>query len=293
MSAFTDSIRSRDFVLTSEIFLQARSGLPEVRAQVELFGDRVDAILVTDNQSGRIHMSSLASALMVRACGMDAIMQISCRNRNRIAIIGDLLGAGAHGITSLQLVRGERVPEGFEPRPPAVLDVTATELIATASRMKTEEDLGAYADFFLGGVITPHAPKPGWVPRKLVEKVDAGAQFLLTHTCLDMSLVSAYMKHLASLHVLRRVNIIATVAVLTSVEDARWLRDNRPNVMIPKDVVNRLDRAADARAEGIAICSEQLRALAGIPGLSGAHVYAATDLSAVPAAIGASGIRPR
>lgn len=278
-------------MLSSEIFLQPGSGRKDVAEQADLLRDHVDAILVTDNQSGRIHMSSLAAALMVRDCGIEPIMQVGCRNRNRVSIIADLLGAGAHGINSLQLVRGERVPDGFEPRPKAVLDASATELIGIASRMKHEESLGAYGDFFLGGVITAHAPDSGWEPRKLVQKVEAGADFLLTHTCMDMSLLADYMKHLVSLNILRRVSIIATIGVVTSAGDARWLRNNRPNVLIPKQLVNRLDRASDARAEGIAICAEQLQSLAAIPGLAGAHVYAATDLSAVPEAILASGIR--
>lgn len=99
----------------------------------------VDGVLVIDNQPGQLHMSRLAASLIVRDGGIDPIMQLGCRNRNGIAVLGDLLGAGAHGIRRLQLVRGERVPDGFEPRPKAVLDISATELMATATQITSEE----------------------------------------------------------------------------------------------------------------------------------------------------------
>jgi methylenetetrahydrofolate reductase (NADPH) len=288
LTTFHEAIKTKDFVVTTEIFLHPETNLEAVRIQVDLLRDYVDGILVTDNQSGRLHMSSLAAALMIKQFDVDPILQLSCRNRNRISILGDLLGAGAHGIESLQLVRGERIPDGFEPRPKAVLDVTATELIATAHKMTSKEGIGVRPDFLIGGVVTIQKPKPGWEPRKLIQKVNAGAQFLLTHTCLDIDLLRRYMTHLVSMKVLHRVNVIIGTAVLTSAEDARWLRGNRPGVAIPKHIVKRLEQADDPRAEGIAICAEHLADLARIPGVSGAHVIAATDLKTVPMAIQAA-----
>ena len=291
MKTYKDALDSKDLALSAELFLHTRSNQDEIREQTDMLSGHVDGVLVTDNQSGQLHMSSLAASLIVRDGGIDPIMQLGCRNRNRIAVLGDLLGAGALGIRSLQLVRGERVPDGFEPRPKAVLDISATELLATATQLTSEEGVGDFHEFHLGGVITAHAPKDAWRPRKLLQKIDAGAHFLMTHTCMDLDLLRAYMQHLVSLQVLHRVRIIATIAVLRSVADARWLRNNKPNVLIPKGLVSRLDRAADPRAEGIALCAEQLRELADIPGLSGVHLYNSADMSAIPEAIVASGVR--
>ena len=142
------------------------------------------------------------------------------------------------GVTSLLLIRGARVPDGFEPRPKAVLDVSATELIGIATTMKADERLKSLPDFFVGGVVTPHGVKPNWVPRKLQEKIAAGAQFIQMHICMDVDLLRGYMKHLVAGNLIRRVSVMASVAVINSAEDANWLRENRPNVMIGRFRVN-------------------------------------------------------
>jgi methylenetetrahydrofolate reductase (NADPH) len=289
--SFKEALDSKDFVVTTEIFLHPETDREVLALQTDKLRNFVDSILVTDNQSGRLHMSSLAAAIVVKQNDIDPILQLSCRNRNRIALLADLLGAGIHGINSLQLVRGERVPDDFTPRPRAVLDISATELLATANKMKTEGGLGKCPDFLLGGLVTARKPKDDWVPHKVVQKIDAGARFLLTHACMNTELLQSYAKHLVAARITHRAKIIVTTAVLRSAEDARWLRENRPNVIIPKRIVKRLEQSKDSRAEGIAICAEQIRELAAMPGISGVHVIASSDLLTVPESIAASGIR--
>lgn len=293
MDTFQSALNTRDFTITSEILLGAASGVDHVNEQAELLRDRVDGVLVTDNQSARLHMSSLAASRLLLDAGVDPIMQLGCRNRNRVALLGDLLGAGALGVRNLQLVRGEKVPIGFAPRPKAMLDVTATELIGIAEKMKLEEGIARFPDLFLGGVITPRVPKADWPARKVVQKVDAGARFLLTHTCMNIDLVQQYMKHLVTLKLLRRTSVLVSIAVLTSAQDARWMRSNKSNAIIPESIVDRLQRHAEPRAEGIAIAAELLQRCAEIPGLAGAHLYAPTDLTAVPEALDTAGIAGR
>ena len=118
-------------------------------------------------------MSVLAAARLMLDNGVDPIMQLSCRNRNRIALLSDLMGATALGVSSLLLVRGDRVPRGFNPRPKAVFDLSAKDLIATASDMNENANLVPRPHFFIGGVVTPHGPKPCWVPKQLMEKAGA------------------------------------------------------------------------------------------------------------------------
>jgi methylenetetrahydrofolate reductase (NADPH) len=131
-------------------------------------------------------------------------------------------------------------------------------------------------------------PSAGSTPRKLIQKADAGAQFLLTHVCMDTDLLREYMKHLIAARLTRRVSIVVSTAILSSASDARWIRENRPSVVIPESVVQRLEKAEDPRAEGLAICAEQLTQLAAIPGVSGANIIAATELAAIPAVIAAA-----
>jgi methylenetetrahydrofolate reductase (NADPH) len=235
-------------------------------------------------------MSTVAAARLLLDNDLDPIVQLSCRNRNRIALLADLMGAAALGVSSLLLVHGKQVPKAIKPRPKAVLDLTATELIETAARLKKDRQLGYVPDLFIGSTITPHTPTADWEPPNLVKKVDAGARFLLAHTCMDIDLLRGYMKYLVATKMTRRVSVIISTAILTSADDARWLRDNRPTVKIPDSLVHRLEKAGDSRQEGIAICAEQLTQLATMPGVSGANVIASTDLAMIPEAVDAANL---
>lgn len=291
MSTFEAVLNTSDFVVTSEVLLGARSGREHISEHAELLRNRVDAVLATDNQSGRLHLSSLATAVLLQQAGIEPIMQLGCRNRNRIALLGDLLGAHALGLRNFQLVRGERVPEGFKPRPKAELDVTATELMAMADRLQDGEGAIRLPGLFLGGVTTARVPQPDWPARKLVEKVDAGARFILTHTCMDIDIIRQYCAHLVAMKLTHRTRFIVAIAILSSAQDARWLRANKPNTTLPQSVVDRLASHPEPRAEGIAIAVKLLRELMQTPGVSGAHVYAPTDLTTIPEVLEMAGLR--
>ena len=290
MKTFKDAVRTKDFAVTAEVFLRPETDAASLCQQADLLRNDVDAILLTDNQYGQLHMSTIAAASILLAAEIDPIVQLTCRNRNRIALISDLLGAAALGVTSLLLVAGERAPPEFQPRPKPVLDLVATDLIRTAATLKSDERLSYCPDFFVGGVVTPFMPKPSWKATKLTEKIDAGVQFAQTHICMDLRVLSAYMNHLVTNKFIRRTSVIGAVAVLESAEDAAWLRDNRPNVNISDQLVDRLESADDPKAEGIRICVETLRAMAKIPGIAGANIMAARDLQTIPEVIRAAGI---
>ena len=293
MTNFRNALYKKDFVLTAECFLRPETNAEAIRLQADVLRGVVDAVLIRDNQHGQLHMSVLAASRLFLDNGVDPVMQLSCRNRNRIVLLSDLLGAAALGVSSLLLVRGDRVPGGFDPRPKAVLDVDAKELIAIATTMNEDERLPSPPAFFIGGVVTPHSPKPGSVPKKLLEKVNAGLHFTMTHLCMDLPLLREYMEHLIGNELTRRIAVIVSTAVLSSAEDALWLRKHRPNTMIPDSLVNRLQKSADPLQEGVAICSEQLAELATIPGVNGANIMASTDLSLVPEAVSAAKLEGR
>ena len=129
MKTFNKALNTQDFTITSEIFLRPDTDEEAIRVQADILRDSVDAVLITDNQSGQLHMSSVAAGILLKAANIDPIVQLSCRNRNRISLLSDLLGCAALGITNLMLTRGDRVPLEFQPRPKAIMDVNATELI--------------------------------------------------------------------------------------------------------------------------------------------------------------------
>ncbi len=285
MKTFDNALNNQDFTITSEVFLRPDTDEEAIRVQADILRESVDAILVTDNQSGQLHMSSLSAGILLKKADIDPIVQLSCRNRNRISLLSDLLGCTALGITNLMLTRGDRVPLEFNPRPKAIMDVNATELIALANNIKQDEKLRTNNQFLMGGVVTPFAPKSGWPAKNLAEKIDAGAQFVITHTCLDIDLIKNYMKRLVETQLLRRMHLIVGIAILKTAEDARWFRENRPNVNIPASIVTRLEEASDPNQEGIDICAEQLNELAQIPGVSGAHIIASNSVLNIPAAV--------
>jgi methylenetetrahydrofolate reductase (NADPH) len=290
LKTFDNALNNQDFTITSEIFLRPDTDEEAICVQADILRESVDAILVTDNQSGQLHMSSLSAGILLKKADIDPIVQLSCRNRNRISLLSDLLGCTALGITNLMLTRGDRVPLEFNPRPKAIMDVNATELIALANNIKQDEKLRTNNQFLMGGVVTPFAPKSGWPAKNLAEKIDAGAQFVITHTCLELDLLKSYMKRLVETQLLRRMHLIVGIAILKTAEDARWFRQNRPNVNIPASIVTRLEEASDPNQEGIDICAEQLDALAQIPGVSGAHIIASNSVLNIPEAVKKSGI---
>jgi methylenetetrahydrofolate reductase (NADPH) len=290
---FRDAIYKKDFALTAECFLRPETNAEAIRLQADELRESVDAVLLTDNQHGQLHMSVLAAARLMLDNGIDPIMQLSCRNRNRIALLSDLMGATALGVTSLLLIRGDRVPGGFKPRPKAVFDVNAKELIATAATMNEDQGLVTRPAFFVGGVVTAYSPKPGWVPKQLNEKVGAGLHFIVTHLCMNLAPLRKYMQHLVGNELTRRVAVIVSTAILSSAEDALWLRKHRPNANIPDSLVERLAESSDPKKEGVAICAEQLAELATIPGVSGANIMASTDLSMISDAITAANLDGR
>jgi methylenetetrahydrofolate reductase (NADPH) len=290
VNTFRQAARTRDFCVSAELFLKPESSADTIAAQAQVLRDHVDGVLLTDNQFGQLHMSTLAAAALLIANGVDPIMQLSCRNRNRIALLSDLLGAGALGVTSLMLVKGNHVPEGFEPRPKAVLDLDATELIATATRIRSDAALPPIFDFYVGGIVTPHVPEPDWTPRTLLRKIEAGAQFMMTNVCMDLPVLRSWLKHLVAAKIPRRIDIVVSIAIPESADDARWLCSNRPTFQIPDAVIRRLEQARDPEREGVAIASEMLAEVATLPGVSGAHLVATRKLAAIPAVLAAAGM---
>ena len=291
MKTFRDAIRTKDFVLTADLSLVPDSNAASVIEQARILAPHVDAVQVTENQYGTIHLSPLAASSILINEGIDPVMQLSCCNRNRAALIADLLGARSVGVTSVQIVQGKKMPDSYQPQPKQVMDVGVDELIATARVIKDDQELARAADFLIGAVARAHIPKPDWAAPRLIGKVDAGAQFIQTQMCFDLNALRRFVAHLVSLKLIQRCNVIADIAVLPSAESARWLRDNLSHVLIPNQVIRRLERARDPEQEGIDICSEFLRKIAGIPGVSGANLTTTGEPEAIVAAIRASGLQ--
>jgi methylenetetrahydrofolate reductase (NADPH) len=257
----------------------------------------VDAVNVTDGANARVHVAALVAARMLREAGVEPILQMTCRDRNRIALQGDLLGAAALGIENILMMRGDDPAAGDQPdaKPVFDLDVIGLMQIAVGIRDRGELPSGREVDgpapFFLGAADVPTDPPPGWKPERLREKIEAGAEFAQTQICMDPGLVRRYAARLVDEGLSDRMKLIVGVAIPASAKSARWMRDKLFGVVIPDPLVARLEGALDEQAEARRACAELIRELADIPGVAGAHVMAPLNEASIPIAIELSGVR--
>ena len=289
--SFKETFNSKDFVITAELPLTPDSTRESILSDAEILQDCVDGYLLTDNQYGQPHMAPAYAAGILKKNGFPPVLQLSSRNRNRIALIGELLGARATGLDTLILVRGAILPEGYEPRPGAVMDTDAKDLIATASLINEDRKLGPGDETLIGTSATVHDPTPDTRPEELLAKADAGAQLVITQICLNIDVLRRYMEFLVSHKLLRRFSVIVSIAVVASPELAVWLRDNRQGTIIPDDYLERLSTAEDGETAAIEYTAALVREIQDIPGVAGVNFAAAGDLHIIPAVISGSGVQ--
>jgi methylenetetrahydrofolate reductase (NADPH) len=271
---FKEALRSKDFVVTVEMPILPETTAATLVADAASVADSVDGLLLTDNQYGQPHMSPAAAAGILLSHGYAPILQLSCRNRNRIALIGELLGARATGIDSLMLVRGGVLPEGYSPRPKAVMDTDAKQLIATAKLIGDDGRLGPEGDLLIGTSATAHTPAPGSEPGELLAKADAGAQLIIAQICQDVDVIRRYMDFLIAHKLTQRLSVIVSLTVVASAEVAVWLRANRGGTVIPDSLLERLAETGFSEDSAIAETARLIAELRDVPGVSGVNLAA-------------------
>ena len=230
--------------------------------------------------------------LDLAANGLEPILQLTCRDRNRIALQSDLLGAAAMGVRNLLVLRGDDPSAGDQPDAKPVFDLDARQLLSTARRLRdagelpTGRKIGGKPEFFLGGADNPIDPPPGWEPKGLAAKIEAGAQFVQTQFCMDADVVRRYMARLDECGLGGKLHFIIGVAPLRSAQSARWMKEKLFGTVIPDAFVTRMEQASDPLAEGRRICVETIAALSDIPQVAGCHIMAPNNDAAVPVVIG-------
>jgi methylenetetrahydrofolate reductase (NADPH) len=291
-----EALQSDEFTLTAELSLAPRQNADSVIAQARIIGQATDALQIPDHRHARPHMSNIAVAAHLIRNGMDPVIHMNCRDRNRIAMQSDLLGAQSLGVSNLLFRRGSPLPDDHQPRSTGVFDLGAIDLIATAAAIRDGEALPGGQlpdadDFYIGTVATVFDPPDRWMPEKLISKADAGAQFIQLQLCFDPDVLRAYMKYLVSAKLTWRCQVLVGLATLPSADAARDLRKSLPDSIIPASVVKRLEQAEDPEKVGVDICAELLREVAGIPGVAGANLMTPGAPETISAAIIASGLR--
>jgi methylenetetrahydrofolate reductase (NADPH) len=292
-------LRGGEFVVTAEITPPVSTDPAEFLRRALPLKGLATAVNVTDGAGAKVHLSSLAAAHFLVQSGIEPVFQMTCRDRNRLALQSDLLGAAALGVHNILVLAGDDPKAGDQPEAKAVFDVDSRGLIAMAEGMRRNGKLPSGTaiegkfNIAIGAADMPVDPEQGWEPKGLAAKVAAGADFVQTQFCMDLGVVRRYAARVLECGI--KVPMLIGVAPIPSARSARWMREKLYGTRIPDEIIERLERAADPKREGRQICVEVLRGLAGIPGVAGAHVMAPMNFAEIPAAIAESGVlgKPR
>ena len=290
------------FAVTAELGPPAGSDAEIVHAKAELLRDAVDAVNVTDNQTAVVRMSSVAVSALLVQMGIEPVMQMVCRDRNRIAIQSDIFGAAALGIRNLTCLTGDHQGFGNQTGAKKVYDVDSVQLVAMVKRMRderrilgSEEEIAGTVPLFIGAAANPFAKPYEFRALRLAKKVQAGADFVQTQCVFDVALFAEWMKAVRDLGVHRTCRILAGVTPLKSAGMTRYMAQNVPGIIIPETIVKRMNDAPKGKGAetGLAICAEIIEQLRGIEGVAGIHIMAIEWEQKVREIVQTAGLLPR
>jgi len=290
---FAERLQASRFVLTVEVAPPVSCDAQDLLRKAVPLGALADAVNVTDGAGARAHMSALAAAAILMGAGIEPILQITCRDKNRIALQSELMGAAALGVSNLLLLTGDDPKAGDQPDTKPVFDINSATLIETARRLRDESKLptarkvAGRADFFIGAADMPLDPPPGWQPNALTAKIKSGAQFAQTQFCMDVGVVRRYVGALHQAGLTKQIAILIGVNPLRSAKSAQWMKSHLFGTIIADALIERVEKAADPAREGIAICAELIEEFSTIPGVAGVHIMAPGNDAAIPEVIAA------
>jgi len=289
-------LRAGEFAVTAELNPPDSADPNNVLERANVFDGWVDAINATDGSGANCHMSSVGICALLTRVGYSPVMQISCRDHNRIAIQGNVLGAAAMGVGNMLCLTGDGVQAGDQPGAKPVFDLDCMSLLETIRIMRDEScflsgrKITSPPKVFIGAAANPFAPPYDFRPLRLAKKIAAGAQFVQTQYCYDVPMLKTYMERVRDLGLDEKCFILVGVGPLRSAAAARWIVNHVPGVHIPDSVIARLDGARDQTQEGKNLCIEIIQQVIEIPGVSGVHVMAYRQEEMVAEIIEHSGV---
>jgi methylenetetrahydrofolate reductase (NADPH) len=294
------ALRSGRFAVTAELNAPDSADPEDVYKNALVLSKCCNAINATDGAGAHCHMSSIGCCALLARAGYETVLQVNCRDRNRIAIQGDLLGAAAMGVKNVLCLTGDDVSVGDQPGARRVFDMDSLHLLRTARTMR---DQGVFLSgrqittpprLFLGAVASPCAPPYDWRAERLAKKVEAGADFIQTQFCFNVERFREYMRRVRDLGLHERVFILIGAGPLRSERAAEYMRTKIPGIWIPDEIVERMARTPKARQreEGIRICVEIIQQVREIEGVHGVHLMAYRQEEAVAEIIERAGLLP-
>ncbi len=278
-----EKLDSGQFAVTAELGPPQGTDVEHIRERASHLKGIVDGVNITDNPSGTVRMSSLSTALIAAQEGLEPIWQMTCRDRNRIAMQSEILGASALGIKNLLCLSGDHTTSGNQPGAKAVYDIDSIQMVGMAVRMRdqhlfltNEKPFTGNVDLFVGAAANPFAEPLEFRPWRLKKKVDAGADFIQTQCIYDMDLFKKWLKQVRDLGADQSCHILAGIIPLKSLGMAKFMAGKVAGVVIPDAVVKRMAGVPkkDGAKEGIKICCEQIQELKEMKGIHGLHLMA-------------------
>ena len=275
-SLLQQKLLDKVFVYTAETTPPDASNKETLLKNVMPLKGVADAVNVTDSPGAKAHMSSLTAAVILAQNGIDPILQLTVRDRNRLALQGDLIGASALGVNNILCLKGDDPKNGDQPETKIVNDIDSLTLVSTANMMRKEKKLpsGRVIDpspkLFIGGAEVPTQGKPN--PEKILEKINKGVDFFQTQYVFDAKLLNEYMKVLGDEGILEKTNFIIGLGPFASAKSARWMNENLFGVDVPDQIIKRLEGAKDQKEESKKICIELIDNFRNIQGVKGVHL---------------------
>ena len=297
-------LASGQFAVTAELGPPKNADAEVIRTKAKLLSGCADAVNITDCQTAIVRMSSITSSVILMQEGLEPVTQMTCRDRNRIGIQSDLLGAAALGLKNLLCLTGDHQKFGNHPNSTGVFDMDSIQLLQMVRMMRDEKVFqcgekikGEAPDFFLGAAANPFADPFEFRALRLAKKIAAGAQFIQTQLVYNLEKFAAWMKAVRDLGLHKKCYILAGVTPLKSIGMARYMKDHVPGMDVPDHVIARLKGAKDAKKdvqkEGINICVDIINRVKEIEGVAGVHIMAIEWESAVPEIVKQAGLLPR
>jgi 5,10-methylenetetrahydrofolate reductase len=290
-------LRAGRFAVTAELNPPDSADPEAVYERAREIAGVCDALNATDASGAHVHMSSVGVCALLTRAGFDPVMQVSCRDRNRIAIQGDLLGAAAMGVKNVLCLTGDGVQAGDQPEAKPVFDLDSMTLLRTACILRDKGEflsgrkLDSPPRLFLGAAENPFAPPYDFRPFRLKKKVEAGADFIQTQYCYDVPRLREFMAKVRDLGVHEQVFILVGVGPVRSAKSAEWMRANVPGVWIPDDVIERLKKGG--KGEGKRLCVDIIQQIREIKGVAGVHIMAYKQEELVPEIVEQAGLLAR
>jgi 5,10-methylenetetrahydrofolate reductase len=293
VSAFKKALDSGKFVVTSEVAPPKGTHLDKMAHHIDLLKDRVDAMNVTDHQSSVMRFPSLGGALLVKEMGGEPILQMTCRDRNRLALQADLLFAYQRGIRNVLCLTGDSVIFGDHKEAKGVFDLDSSQLVAAIRRMEKGEDLGGNKlegdlSFCAGAIVTPEANPLEPQLIKFEKKIEAGAEFIQTQAVYDLDHFTKFMQYARQFP----VKILAGIILLTSAPMARFMNKNVAGVNVPQALIDEMAAAPKGRAldKGVEIAGRMIRRIRDEKMCDGVHIMAIGKEELVPDIMAVAGL---